>query len=151
MNEPPLLVCERRSWWGPALRRLLPGTAVAETRTLDQCWERLHLRPRRFLFLEAAAWNLQELVHRLPTLPRFGGQAAAAVVMPRELHEAQWLLREAGAVGVACDALQLSQLARMSQRHLERAPLDTLPDSPRERIWRRLPWPAYAHNQKDPR
>lgn len=134
-----LIVCEKTGRWAVALRRALGGRPrVYETRSLAECWDELAASPASWLALEASEANLDKLWGRLATLGHRFPLACAMVCGQRAIAPYEWLLREAGAVHAVFSPRELGGAARLAVRHLAQAPEPT--QSPRERIWSRLPW-----------
>ncbi|MHB8862364.1 MAG: hypothetical protein ACYC6N_08165 [Pirellulaceae bacterium] len=134
------IVCERSEKWAVALRRplQLAGHRVFETRSLENLWNEVVVRPASIAGLETTRANLEVLV---PWMTRFAEafpKARIIVLGSRGLEASQWLLREAGAVHAVFSPRDWQPLVRVIQRHLGDA-LGQV-DSDRQHVWRRLPW-----------
>jgi hypothetical protein len=134
------IVCESGSSWAVGLRREA-GTwpiRIHETRSLEECRQLLDGHPASFLVIELTRAGLEGLLGFLARVGRDYPWARLAVVAPRELAAAEWLVREAGAVHFVTSPRQLAGLVCTARRHLEAAPRPRL--SPAEEIWAGLPW-----------
>ena len=163
--EPAFLVCERKAYWAPLLRRLAPrwlasyagkaphdvgsvGNAtclatVWEARTWETCWERMTECPQHMAILAVESSSLENALERLRRLRGHWPQAAVAAVVPPMLRWTRWSLREAGAVTVASTALELRPVVRIAARHwtahkTTMAEVTTLPTL--DTCIQKLPW-----------
>ena len=135
-----LIVCESGSSWTVGLRREA-GTwpiRIHETRSIEECRRLLDAHPASFLVLELTRAGLEGLLRFLARIGRDYPWARAAVVAPREMAAAEWLLREAGAVHFVASPRQLAGLVRTARRHCQAAAQPRR--SPAEEIWASLPW-----------
>jgi hypothetical protein len=158
------IVCESGSSWAVGLRREAGAwpLRIHETRSLDECrqlleggqsasaarwlkwrsvdeWPQLlQGYPASFLVVELTRAGLEGLLGFLACIGRDYPWARLAVVAPRELAAAEWLMREAGAVHFVTSPRQLAGLVCTARRHLEAVPRPRL--SPAEEIWAGLPW-----------
>jgi hypothetical protein len=142
------IVCESGSSWAVGLRREA-GTwpiRIHETRSLEECRQLLDASPASFLVIELPRAGLEGLLAFLARIARDYPWARPAVVAPRELAAAEWLLREAGAVHFVTSPRQLAGLIRTARRHLEAVPRPR--SSPAEEIWMSLPWKAEGTRMK---
>ena len=99
MSNATLIVCEKSGRWAAALRSAwVGGLQVTETRALSQCESALRPRRRRLLRWKSRATSF----HRRLILPFAAGRdfttARLIVLLSDELHSAEPLLREAGAI-----------------------------------------------------
>jgi hypothetical protein len=136
------IVCESGSSWVVGLRREAGSWPIRihETRSLDECRRLLDACPASFLVVELTRAGLEGLLALLARIGRDYPWARLAVVAPRELVAAEWLLREAGAVHFVTSPRQVTGLIRTARRHCEAVPRPRL--SPAEEIWTSLPWKA---------
>lgn len=140
-SEVDVVVCEQSQRYTIAARLALGGMArIAETRTLDDAWQRLQTAPHGVLLLEVdpqRAPQVISLLTRLQTeLPRVLVVACLAKATPAW----ELLLREAGAAIVLRVPWRLPAFAPWLRRHLALAPQPK--SSLHEQIWSRLPWSA---------
>ena len=147
-----LIVCEKSSRFGPALRResANSGLQVVETRSLAGCEDALAQSPQSLIALEVTTANLESVIGFLLSLnKRYPHAAAAALVqngpMAQDLDN---LLSEAGAIAMIGSVVEAPELARMALQKLAQQK-NTDPSHGERTITEfvadRLPWPAYAH------
>ena len=136
------IVCESGSSWALGLRRETGSWMVRihETRSLQECGQLLDAYPASFLVIELTRSGFERLLGWLAHLGRDYPWARLAVVAPRELAAAEWLLLEAGAVHFVTSPRRLAGLVRTARRHCEAVPRPRL--SLAEEIWAGLPWKA---------
>ncbi len=135
-----LIVCETTSKWAVALRRQLSchaGIRLSETRNLDDCWQQAVASPGCFVALAATTVNLEPLVAAIKRLREKLPHVCVAVLAQRSLAEAEWILREAGAVHVVFSSRDLGPLIRLANRHFDRRQAELPQDT---RGWEQLPW-----------
>lgn len=135
------IVCERSGLWTAALR--WAGDAHAglwvEVRSIAQLREALPSWPASFVFLEATVANSEDVLQFLWAATRDFPHSRTAVVSTRECDAWLELFREAGAVDASVTPRRTDRLVHLARRHLDR--VVPPPQSPRQRIWQRLPWP----------
>ncbi|OHB81817.1 MAG: hypothetical protein A2W31_03725 [Planctomycetes bacterium RBG_16_64_10] len=123
------ILCERTGRWAAACRiQLLQrgpsavGRLLCETRTQGECQQMLRRWPASLVAVEVtrtdfAAWItwIADLEHTFP--------AALAVVLSQlDLPEADWALREAGALWIASSPRALAPVTELALRHVGQAP-----------------------------
>jgi hypothetical protein len=140
-----LIVCERTGKWAGALRRELTrrlGVAgivpLRETRTLDECSEVLVRWPASLAALELTAHHVAAVLDWTAEVTVRFPAALVVILLPADLAEAQWALREAGAALVARSRRELASVADLAIRHLQLAPRTQL--SRMDEIIASLPW-----------
>jgi hypothetical protein len=135
-----LIVCEKTNRWAVALRWALhgSGTRVYETRSWPDCWQAWRNAPDSALALQLRRDNVTDLVRHLTCVREQAPQALIAVLAEREMRACEWLLREAGALHVACSPGDLGPLARLLVRALRDVPPAASPEGLALRA--RLPW-----------
>src|SRR5205085_6365793 len=102
-----LIVCEKNSRFGPALRRELANSRlrVVETRSLAGCEAALVQSPESLVAIEARTANLESVIGFLTTLNRRYPQAAA-VALAVDAPATDSMLAEAGAIAVFCSLVE---------------------------------------------
>jgi hypothetical protein len=143
MPSAELIVCEATSKWAVALRRhlRLAGDArVSETRLLEDCWRQATSNPCSFIALEGTAASVEHVVVALQQYRARRPRVRVAVLADRSLTEAEWLLREAGAVYVVFSSRRLAPLVRLIRRHFDRVGM--MPSRVSPARWEQLPWGA---------
>jgi hypothetical protein len=141
MPPVPIIVCERRDLWAPALRRALgDSVALRSTRSLAECAEELAAAPGSLVTVELTARAVAALAEFIVRASEGLSPTRVIVVAERRLAEYKWWMREAGAVHFATSPRRLGMLQGLIARHAREVPGP--PMSPRERIWARLPWAA---------
>ncbi len=167
-----VIICETSGRWAVALGRELRACctlraagklpedfSVEQTRSVAECWGRLHDAPAAFVVVELTPGNVDTWLHRMAALECRYPLARVAVVVRCDrldnqcLSRYQWLAREAGAVFVGTSLRSeglvgkglggkglggVRELADVVRRHLLRSPQPQ--KSVWEEIWDKLPW-----------
>jgi hypothetical protein len=139
------IVCEQTGRWAAAVRgtlarrgRGLPGGALRETRNLDECDRMLARWPASLVAIEVTPGNFPMRLRWLAGLESRFHRARAVVFSQLELAEADWALREAGAMAVARSFRGLPVVVVLAERHLARAPRPAVGIT--QEILAGLPW-----------
>jgi hypothetical protein len=150
MVSATVIVMERTGDWAVALRRHLhESTArLIETRSLDECWQRLGEWPEALVVWELTDSNLRALIAALLSLQREFPQATAVVVAERRLVAWAELIREAGAIHFVSSPRAISAIADIVSRRASRPSsvaygrqsLMETNDDALAAIWAELPW-----------
>lgn len=141
------ICCERSGQWAAAWRiawsRRQRGAAshadvrLAETRSAEECLEKLIAAPATFVLLELTAANCDRTLDLLFEISTRRG-VAAAVAAERSMKDYEWIVRETGAVHFLVSPRELPALADMIERFARRIPAPEL--ELEESIWANLPW-----------
>ena len=139
-----LIVCERTGRWAVAFRRALAerGTALVESRSLQECETRLTENPAAIVAIEMTARNLESVLLALPKWQRHFADCRFVVLSAAELAAAEHLLREAGAISVLYSTRHVPAAAKLVSRHGARSPATEQPLE--SLIQERLPWQRVA-------
>ena len=138
-SPPRLIVCESTGCWAVALRReLTEERALAQVRSVAECWESLAEAPASFAVVELTRANFAGLLEKMAWWESDFPLARLTVVTDRSFAGYQWVLREAGAVHFTTSPRRLRPLAELACRHLDAAPLPRRTTI--EQIWADLPW-----------
>jgi hypothetical protein len=139
------IVCEQTGRWAVAIRgslarfdRGLSSEVLRETRNLDQCDQVLSRWPASLVAVAATPANFPARVRWLACLEARFPLARVVVFSELTLPEADWALREAGAVQVVRSFCGITPVVDLTARHLARAPEPAL--SVTQQILARLPW-----------
>jgi hypothetical protein len=111
---------------------------LRETRNLDACAQMLSRWPASLVGVEATPANFPERVRWLAGLEARFPLARAVVFSQLGLPEADWALREAGAIQVVRSFRDFTPVVDLAARHLARAPQPARGVT--EQILARLPW-----------
>ncbi len=140
MLRSSLVICERTGRWAVAFRRALgKGRAsIKESRSLAACAAQLAAQPAAVVALEVTSANLDRVLTLVPAWQRRHPQCRFVALVAQELAPAGDLLREAGAMAVLHGARDVSQAARLVERHVAALPAEDL--ALEQSILSRLPW-----------
>jgi len=150
MNLNELVICERRPFWSIRLRQLLSDsdTGVCETRSLDECQERLVQTRSCLAVLEVHDANLVAIWNWLRVQTSDSPHPNFVVVGHRGLNQFEWSLREAGALQAIFFPRKVAQLAPIMNRCRSRYESEDqsshdqsfIANSDLDAIWSNLPW-----------
>lgn len=139
------IVCEQTGRWAVAIRGVLAkydrGLSIGvlrETRNLEQCEQMLSRWPASLVAVAVTPANFPARVRWLAGLEARFPLARAVVCSQLTLPEAEWALREAGAMQVVRSFRGIATVVDLAARHLARAPEPTLGVT--QQILARLPW-----------
>ena len=126
-----LVVLERTGAWAAALRRILNASPVRllETRSLDECRQRILQYPMVVALLELTAANAASLAAMLVQMQSQAPELRAIVVANRQLAGYENLLREAGAIHFLVSSRSLGEVAEIVRRRYRGS-------SPRRKPWK---------------
>jgi len=143
MNNQDVIVCERSGIWAAALRRELRSSAgVCETRSWAACEREIQARGAALVALEVSPESVESACARLAGLTQRLPHTRVILLADRGLKHAEWILREAGAVGVVYALSDLPRLQPVLRRFREQLPNAT--PSFHDLIQSRLPWRQHA-------
>ena len=143
MNEPSLILCERRGKWAVAVaRHLKTSIRVTQTRSLAECGGALAAAPSSLVALEMTRENLADPMAWLAEMAARFPAAKMVVLADRDLASFEWQARELGAGHYLVSTRQSEELALLAARHLadRRARRTNLAGQ----IWEQLPWSHVA-------
>ncbi|MBL8848074.1 MAG: hypothetical protein JNG89_00230 [Planctomycetaceae bacterium] len=111
-----IAVHEQRPWWAPQLQHRFAGSEVA-VRTCVRIEDAIDARPP--VVIVVASGDGADAAHGLAELQHHSADAFVIVIVPRELHAAEWRLRELGASAVLADDVGADVMADVCRRVLE--------------------------------
>ena len=115
-----------------------PPIRLTQTRTLAQCRRALEEFPASFLVVEATIGATQALLEWLVGVDRKFPAAAVWLVSNSNSNDWQWVLHEAGGLGLSTSMREAETIVEVALRHLDRIP--ETPMSITDRVWAELPW-----------
>ncbi len=139
INQPGVIVCERRGHWAAALRRELSSDVrLRETRSLAECAAALAAAPTSVLALELVPRNLAGVLELVGEMASRFPQARAVILADHAMQSCEGPLREAGALHFVASPRELAGLGRTVRNHL--ASLPSVQAGFAEAVWEALPW-----------